>query len=576
MGVPKFYSWLRMKNRDFRGILQRSVPGIVSTLALDMNGLLHQVAQKVFSYGDGFDEARIQVLSSSTEEELYTDYFGTLSTAIANLMAKVAPKDYLIIAVDGVAPLAKINQQRTRRFASHGSDYFNPAVISPGTEFMFRVDEFLKGWLAMNEKILPRNTVYSSHMVPGEAEHKIFSFFRDKPLYGVHAINGLDADLVVLSMTVPADIIIVREDITDIVNVSNLKAYLSQRMQSSSSSSGGFVSDFVVLSFLLGNDFLPNTPALEDLPRALETLLDAYTGVGKALVNPTGIDYTVMKEILRRVDEKKLLLGEVARLKNPPLALTRSLTMKNLVSREGTKTVTGVDLKKYSAVWYREALGPRGLEDMARDLLGREAFPVTTERVDMMARDYLVGLGWVFRYYTGEELNMAWSYRYHFAPLLDDMQRANIVDVSPVLPDDSPLTRNFLNVPQGLTSIIPLSSIPVIPPQMIPLAYGPLADEFPVGAVVVEKSTGASWHNIILLPFLDEERLVLVTPAFSPVDIVKYMPQNEVLIVKERGQTYPAKSQAMKSRPRIRGRIIKPDASYPGKRKDWKSKKPLL
>nr|WIL03100.1 5'-3' exoribonuclease [Cedratvirus borely] len=526
MGVPKFYSWLRSKNREYRGIIQRSVPATVSSLSIDMNGLLHQVAQLVFSYGTLADENRMKILETSTEEGLYADYFATLSTEIMNLLTQVAPKDILILAVDGVAPLAKINQQRARRFTSSPTPFFNSNVISPGTDFMFRVDDFLRSWIEDNVAILPPQIVYSSHMVPGEAEQKIFDFFRENALPGSHCISGLDADLVVLSLTVPSNMLVIRQDITDIVSVRNLKEYLYSVMRQETA-----IPDFIYLSFLLGNDFLPNPPAMEDLPNALDSLLQAYARVGKPLTDRLQVNLSVLKEILSLLPEKEMLFAEISRNPNAPSSI---ISYRNMVTRQGIKSVRDLNLEAYSAFWYKQALGPRDLEDVATKLLGRRPFPVTPSRIQDMAKKYLAGMNWISLYYYGADLNLSWFYPYHYAPLLQDLILAQPDEELDYFPSEAdPFSSSFLNVPQQLTAIMPATSLAIIPEEMRELVFTNLVDEFPKEVVIEEKIGGAAWHKKVILPFLDERRLVVNTPPFTPQRIAQFQPDNELRIKRE-------------------------------------------
>lgn len=149
------------------------------------------------------------------------------------------------MAVDGVAPRAKMNQQRSRRFrtAKEAKDVrekaesrgevlpdekaFDSNCITPGlsavvltvcrvltdalgTPFMTRLSDQLRYFV--NKKITEDanwrdiQVVLSGHEVPGEGEHKIMEYIRlarAQPDYNPnirHCLYGLDADLIMLGL----------------------------------------------------------------------------------------------------------------------------------------------------------------------------------------------------------------------------------------------------------------------------------------------------------------------------------------------------------------------------------------
>lgn len=69
---------------------------------LDMNGIVHNC-----SHADS-DSASHRI----SEEEIYLAVFAY----IAHLFSVIKPKKLFFLAIDGVAPRAKMNQQRSRRF----------------------------------------------------------------------------------------------------------------------------------------------------------------------------------------------------------------------------------------------------------------------------------------------------------------------------------------------------------------------------------------------------------------------------------------------------------------------------
>lgn len=159
--------------------------------------------------------------------------------------------------IDGVAPRAKMNQQRSRRFRSAqeakekeadkqehlkllkqqnggvlppetleaaAKKAFDTNSITPGTPFMDILASSLRYWCAYKLNTDPAwakmKIVISDATVPGEGEHKIMDFVRSQrsaPDYNPntrHVIYGLDADLIMLGLaTHEPHFRVLREDV---------------------------------------------------------------------------------------------------------------------------------------------------------------------------------------------------------------------------------------------------------------------------------------------------------------------------------------------------------------------------
>lgn len=156
------------------------------------------------------------------------------------LIEVVNPRKLIYFAVDGVAPRAKINQQRSRRFRTGkeiiqsmkvnqtvAKEMLNKGmkvpdelisacrwdsnVITPGTDFMQKVSQFLENYiinlLSNNSKFKHLKVMFSDASVPKEGEHKILEFIRLQRVQTgynpnlKHCIFGADADLIMLGLS---------------------------------------------------------------------------------------------------------------------------------------------------------------------------------------------------------------------------------------------------------------------------------------------------------------------------------------------------------------------------------------
>ena len=302
-------------------VLVSGVPDDVSTLALDANGLVYQAVTKVTASGqDALPEDKLYA-SQLSPEEIETEILNAFTTSLTNLLAQTHPVDNFVIAIDGTPPTSKIQQQSQRRYRNAkertSTFLFDTNSITPGTAFMFRLDNTINRWLSFNRLNLPAKTIYSNHLMPGEGEHKILDMFRRGEITGsgAHIIYGLDADLAMLSLLSPLDkMTLMREDVWNVVNIDNLKFALEQELQSPTA-----IKDFILMMYLIGNDFLPHAPALHDMGVSLELMFEVYKKVNL----PLTIEASTQTEVTSRedVDEdgNPVLVETTNTIESPPV-----------------------------------------------------------------------------------------------------------------------------------------------------------------------------------------------------------------------------------------------------------------
>lgn len=565
MGIPKFYNdWIKKKRNT--GILMRSVPPNVSSLSIDMNGLIHDRAQFIYAYGEYKNDSRLKQIERMDQGQLRGELFSSIREKILEILYQVQPREVLILAVDGVAPNAKIAQQRQRRFRSAYDSklqeekdgvkrVFDSNSITPGTEFMNQLDAFLSGWLVDKYINLPPKVVYSSHQVPGEGEHKIFDLMRDgvisPEMTGAHVVYGLDADLVMLSLIAPVqNIFLMREDIMDVINIENLKKYLVETMGTETG-----VEDFVLISFLLGNDFLPHPPSGEDLGWALDQLVQLYQSNHLNLtLNVEGqvkIDWPNFTKYLRELSkmEESMLLHEYDRLIEYPSKILEEATTKiRYMSSQGTsvdtlRLVPKVNYPKYRFLWYGNALKPRGSPEeveLIDKLLGCTFFELNEEDIEEMGQNFLSGVAWTLRYYHGgmSDINLDWMYLYHFTPLLGDLVKAaEKISLDPSF--DNKIKRQDNQLPinpvHQLLAVLPKRSQNLIPPEarILLTDSSPIADLYPEKFYIDLEGKSADWQGIVLIPRIDINRVVEAVSqyvVFTEERINDYAPNNNIVI----------------------------------------------
>ncbi|KAH9991085.1 exoribonuclease 1 [Xylariaceae sp. FL0662B] len=319
MGVPKFFRWLSERYPAISQLIAENRIPEFDNLYLDMNGIIHNCTHK-----DSHDTS-----FRLTEDEMFIRIFNY----IEHLFGKIKPKKLFFMAIDGVAPRAKMNQQRARRFRTaldaeqarekairEGAelpkeDPFDSNCITPGTEFMAKLTRQLKYFI--NKKISEDadwqgcDIVLSGHEVPGEGEHKIMEYIRNakaQPDYHHnvrHCLYGLDADLIMLGLlSHDPHFCLLREEVTFgrasktkskelehqnfyLLHLCMVREYLELEFQDLKKDGSlkvpfdmeRIIDDFILMAFFIGNDFLPNLPNLHINEGALATMFRIYKQV---------------------------------------------------------------------------------------------------------------------------------------------------------------------------------------------------------------------------------------------------------------------------------------------------------
>lgn len=572
MGVPQFFSWLVSKYKS--QLLVNATQQRPDYFYLDFNCAIHPTVK----------DAKITTL-----EEMYQACCKYLEI----LVNKANPTKMVYIAIDGVAPMAKIKQQRYRRFKAiqdrreldaidrkHNkwkAQKFDFNMISPGTDFMSSLHKHIATFTRGKWPHL--RVILNSSNHPGEGEHKIMKHIRNhtEPDSNI-VIYGLDSDLIFLSLinsSAKAKMHLLREskafdpkaqdsftyfdinlfrklivqammniktaddhNLTNVFNnakendemvdervvpdgnetasgpkkdtvtvnavVNELITNLDEDLQTK------YIVDYVALSFMLGNDFLPHIPNLIIRENAIMRLIENYTFIqskypGMFLVSDdrTTFNYKFfikLLEFIANTEDADLAnslqnsIDRINKFKNTyryrsSEPYERDILIWEYVENTYTNTLL-LGKPGWKARYYTHYLGQFG-----------------PNLVDKMCLDYLTGMIWMLRYYTGDCPSWSWYYKHRAAPAISDLFRYmenyndqtmnNLIEFSSSGP---------ISPAEQLLLILPPQSHNLLPPAHARLMLNidsPIIGKYPINFNIDMQNHTHRWECYPILPDFD-------------------------------------------------------------------------
>ena len=439
MGIPSYFSYI-IKNHPnivkkyFKDTLK------VDNLYLDCNSIIY----------DAYSKMDVEKLT----ESIAVSIIKRVVSKIEEYINIIQPKQTVVIAFDGVAPVAKLEQQRSRRYKSwyqnemsrmifkkNTDDVWNTTAITPGTKFMAELNTYVSKWFSVT-KYGVSNIIVSGSNDVGEGEHKLFDYIRSNPekhSTETTIIYGLDADLIMLSINhlpICPNIYLFREtphfiqsidsslepnanyylDIPEFTNA--LIKYMNNDRELTTDQQKNKVYDYIFLCFFLGNDFLPHFPAVNIRTGGVDKMINAYKAtIGESNLNLTngktiywGNVRKVVKELARL--EEEFMIKEHRSRNNKERHL-----MPNTTPEQKFKMFESTPLYDREMEHFINPVKPcwqnryySGLFDGKNDDLKRD-----------VSINYLQGLEWTMKYYTTGCPDWRWNYKYCYPPLLEDL-----------------------------------------------------------------------------------------------------------------------------------------------------------
>jgi len=432
MGIPYYFFHLTKK---YRNIILSKLPSDISIYAIDFNGIIHPEAHKE--------------LLNPNKDGLYLN----LWNKILEYDTTYKP-ERMLICVDGVAPLAKIIQQRKRRYLTIYKNkidgiesHWDTNAISTGTEFMNKLDDFISKKIVDERKT---SFIFDGSKNAGEGEHKIFTYFKDLLPDKNLIINGLDADLIILSLLSGLDnIYLMRENNDEVtyVSISNLKeALLNELRPKWFMNDIDIIESYCVMCSILGNDFIPHILTLNMKNGGLNSLIDITTAAikeHKTFVSDGKINKDCLTSIFTTIalTEETDLFNEVSRFihKKPSDLRTKSGEF-GLKNKDGLLQEIYANNKKWRYNYYKS------LFDININF--------DSSLVSVLVSNYIKGIYWTYNYYKKFDLDYEWFYPYNYPPTARDV--SNYLKVNEIVP----ITKNgnYLHPYTQLLLILPIQS----------------------------------------------------------------------------------------------------------------------
>jgi 5'-3' exonuclease len=179
--------------------------------------------------------------------------------------------------------------------------------------------------------------------------------------------------------------------------------------------------DYILICFMLGNDFLPHFPAINIRTGGIDKLLNAY----KATIGNTDNNLTDGKQIfwnhfrkfveaLSKQEETFIKIEMKLRDKREKYFLPATTPEETFKKFEALPTYER-DLEKF--------INPFKLYWQNRYYKSLFNIQIDDERRKQISMNYLEGLEWTMKYYTSNCPDWRWCYKHNYPPLLEDLYK---------------------------------------------------------------------------------------------------------------------------------------------------------
>ena len=458
MGIPSYFSHIVREHRQIIKTINFTDSPKINNLYLDCNSFIYEAHHDFTSKGND--------LKINNDKDYESNLIKHVCDNLIKYINQLKPNKRLFIAFDGVAPMAKLNQQRNRRYMSafqasldtdkstnggaNNSYRWNTSAITPGTYFMQNLGEAISRRFINPREFGLDTIIVSTSDDCGEGEHKIYEYIRNNAAYHKDTntvIYGLDADLIMLTLNhlhISENMYLFRETpefirsldktlnpnelyLLDIPffakTIINELSIEKQANLNTISLKNDILFDYIFLCFFLGNDFLPHFPALNIRTNGIDRLKNAYMHVFTNQKDTLTVNREIIWKNVRKFIEY-LAVNELTYIKEE--YVNREKLSKRTLYDEKSKLANKTEFDENLLLPIKERpveiyINPNEAGWESRYYKALFKYKIDDTKRQEISVNYLEGLEWTMRYYTKGCADWRWTYNYYYPPLLVDL-----------------------------------------------------------------------------------------------------------------------------------------------------------
>jgi hypothetical protein len=532
MGIPSYFSYI-VKNHPeiIKNLCFNTMQ--VNNLYLDCNSIIYDAVHNI-------DFTKLTESDADTIIKMVCE-------KINHYIILLKPDSNVYIAFDGVAPVAKLEQQRSRRYKSlyqnnisrsifNGlkPDAWNTAAITPGTLFMQKLNEKIRKMYNNPKQFNIKNIILSPSDKYGEGEHKLFEYIRNFPEQHIGKntiIYGLDADLIMLSINhlpITNQIYLFREtpefiksinselepnenyllDIPELAKIITID--MNNGVSLSTIQQKNRIYDYIFLCFFLGNDFMPHFPAVNIRTGGVDKMLNAYKAtIGNTNENLTDGKKIYWKNVRKLVQHLALLEEDYLKQETKQRDRREKFVLPESTPEEKFKKFDSIPNYERSLEKY---INPFKINWQNRYYKSLFDIEIDEIRCKQISTNYLEGLEWTMKYYTSGCPDWRYKYQYDYPPLLCDLIKFIPYFDSELVPNKP---ANPVSELVQLCYVLPKQSLHLLPEKLSKKLLEEHSEWYSSDCDFVWAYCRYFWEAHVLLPNIEVEELENFVNSFS-------------------------------------------------------------